>query len=107
VYLQKALLALAAVFRKGSGSVFLLASRFDLSTVSTLPAAKTGASFSSVFLLHAIGRPESRADNTWLTCGSVQPPLFAPLSLVHMLIPPTKRFKYPAFCMIVSVRPGN
>ena len=61
--LRKALLALAAALRRGLGKISLCCLRLKV----TFPAAKTGASFFKVSLLHAIGREDKRADKIWLT----------------------------------------
>ena len=63
VPLRKALLALAAAFRRGfgkdGGSFFW--------NKANCPEAKTGANLFNVFPLHAIGRDDNLADKTWLT----------------------------------------
>ena len=78
----------------------------DLRFKVRLPAASIGAKCFSVVSLHANGREDSLAAKTWLICGSVHPPLFALLSFLQMPIPFTNRFRYAAFCEIVSALSG-
>ena len=57
-----------------------------VSTNAAAPAARIGTKQRSVFLLQPTGRELSRADKTWLTCGSVHPPFKEAFSRFVMVI---------------------
>ena len=57
-----------------------------VSTNAAAPVARIGTKRRSVFLLQPTGRELSRADRTWLTCGSVHPPFKEVFSRFVMVI---------------------
>ena len=101
VPLRNARLAHDTAFRRGTGIEGTAAGIFR-----TFPPANIGASCARVCELHAMGRALNREDSTWLTCGSVQPPLFAAGSVAQTLIVAINVFRYLAFSGIFAVLSG-